>query len=508
MRATRNQSGTRTALAIALTSALGCAADATAPHVLLPEASPTGSLVADAGPPTSPEPVRAIESAPVEDLALREVALYQAVKITLVRDGAAIAPSAPIIAGRDALLRVFVEPRADYVPREVIARVQLGDGPPLEARATITAASDDADLPSTLNVTIPGDRIGPGVPLSVGVYDVQPDDAELESDGVPARFPLSGTIALEAQSAGGALRIVLVPVRYLGDGSGRLPDTGDANVRAYADRIGAMFPAPDVEVTVRSQPLDWSAPIGRDGSGWSALLNACLNLRTSDAAPSDTYYYCFFAPAESPREFCGRSCVAGLGPVPDAAAAFYRASIGLGYLGTETTFVHEVGHSLGRPHAPCGAVSEPDPEYPYPGGSIGSWGYDISTGTLKSPARYTDVLGYCDDAWISDFNYARIFERIRAVRGTAALVSGAVERYATIVVDVDGSLSWGDDVELAAPPSGERVAATWSAPSGITASAEAIFVAVSHVAGGIVYVPLETPGADRVELSGLGSLAR
>lgn len=151
-----------------------CAADVPAPHVVLPEQSPTGSLVADGGLPVAPEPVSAIESAPVQDVALREVALYQAVKVTLARDGAAIAASAPIIAGRDALLRVFLEPRAGYVPREVIARVQLGDGPPLEARATITSTSTDAELASTLNVTIPGDRISPGVPLSVGVYDAQP----------------------------------------------------------------------------------------------------------------------------------------------------------------------------------------------------------------------------------------------------------------------------------------------------------------------------------------------
>lgn len=169
--------------------------------------------------------------------------------------------------------------------------------------------------------------------------------------------------------------------------------------------------------------------------------------------------------------------------------------------------MHEVAHTLGRPHAPCGDVANPDPEYPYAGGSIGSWGWDVRTGELKSPARYSDLLGYCRDTWISDHTYARIFERIRAVRGIAALVHGEPTRYATLVVEVDGRLRWGRELELVTPPPGERVPATVRTTSGVSASADAVFVAVSHVPGGIVYVPLPERGeVDRVELSGLGAI--
>lgn len=491
----------------------GCAAASEADLVSVGQGAPALPAAPDAGPVFVPKPLGPIaaepacEDAPVTDLTLREVALYQGVKVTLAQGGEAIAPSAPIVAGRDALLRAFVEPRPGWTARELVLRVRIGEGAPIEERALVSVPSRDEALASTLNVEIPGARITPDVELAVSIHESEPDcDRARAALGEPARFPASGAYALPAESSGGPFRVVLVPVRYGADGSGRLPDTSPENVRTFRDHLRALFPVQGVEVRVRSSPLDWSVPVDRGGAGWSALLNECLNLRHREQPQDDTYYYCLFAPAPTMREYCGRGCVAGLGPVPSLREAFYRASIGVGYRGSEGTFVHEVGHTLGRPHAPCGDVANPDPEYPYAGGSIGSWGWDFRTGELKSPARYTDVLGYCRDTWISDYNYARIFERIRGVRGVAALVSGEPTRYATIVVEVDGSLHWGSEVELETPPSGERVPATLETASGVRASADAVFVAVSHVSGGIVYVPLPDHDVDRIELSGLGTI--
>ena len=39
--------------------------------------------------------------------------------------------------------------------------------------------------------------------------------------------------------------------------------------------------------------------------------------------------------------------------------------------------VHELGHSMSLRHAPCGLLFDPDPNYPYPSGEIGVWGYDF-----------------------------------------------------------------------------------------------------------------------------------
>ena len=46
----------------------------------------------------------------------------------------------------------------------------------------------------------------------------------------------------------------------------------------------------------------------------------------------------------------------------------------------------------------------PDPDYPYPDGSIGVWGYDLLDGRLVDPST-ADLMSYCDPAWISDYSF-------------------------------------------------------------------------------------------------------
>ena len=447
--------------------------------------------------------------ATISGLTLSEVALYQGVKVSIARGGSAVELNAPIVAGRDGMLRLFVTPGSGFTARSVLARVTLGSGAPLEARATISRASTDADLASTINVEIPGERLTPGVSFSVGLYDPAASCGG-GAGSTASRFPASGTTTLAAQSMGGTFRVVLVPVRYGADGSGRMPDTSAANVAAFRDLMMSMYPVEDLQVTVRSTPLEWDSTVSANGNGWSALLEECMNVRSADRPPADTYYYCLFNPASSFRTFCSGGCVSGLGPVPSARDTFSRASIGLGFAGSEGTFVHEVGHSLGRPHAPCGGASGAEASFPYSGGRIGSWGYDILTGELFNPSSHTDMMGYCDPVWISDYNYENLFTRIRAVRGVASVRDAMPVRYVSAIIDADGALDWGHEVELDFPPDGQALSATWSGASGAT-QVDAVLLPVSHVSGGIVYVPLPDDGAPTgtvLSIDGMGTLTR
>jgi hypothetical protein len=69
-----------------------------------------------------------------------------------------------------------------------------------------------------------------------------------------------------------------------------------------------------------------------------------------------------------------------------------------------------MGHNFNRQHAPCGNPGGPDPSYPYSGGSIGQWGYDVFTGDLYNPSTTKDYMSYCDPAWTSDYTYKRIYD--------------------------------------------------------------------------------------------------
>jgi hypothetical protein len=76
---------------------------------------------------------------------------------------------------------------------------------------------------------------------------------------------------------------------------------------------------------------------------------------------------------------------------------------------------HEIGHTHGRKHAPCGTVG-PDGNYPYPGGTIGVMGFDRRTGAFIDPAS-SDILGFCGNQWISDYTYDGLLERVALVNG-------------------------------------------------------------------------------------------
>jgi hypothetical protein len=94
---------------------------------------------------------------------------------------------------------------------------------------------------------------------------------------------------------------------------------------------------------------------------------------------------------------------------------------------------HELGHAHGRLHAPCN-VQDPDPRYPYANAEIGVWAYDRRTDVFYEPTR-KDMMSYCPEprwnAWISDYNYQAILERVVAVSALAevpALYSAAGAR--------------------------------------------------------------------------------
>ena len=52
----------------------------------------------------------------------------------------------------------------------------------------------------------------------------------------------------------------------------------------------------------------------------------------------------------------------------------------------------------------CGGVAGADPSFPYAGGTIGVFGYDLSNSVLRLPSS-VDLMGYCSNPWISDYTY-------------------------------------------------------------------------------------------------------
>lgn len=420
---------------------------------------------------------------------VEDILLYQGVERPLVENGAGVNSNVPVVAGRDALVRVLTQVDGGYDGAPVIARLFIDDHEPIVVTKA-AASSSKSSLASSFNFDVPGELIQVGSTYRVELRQANASGATFAG----ARFPSSGSDSLAAESSGGALRITIVPVRYAADGSNRLPDTDDNAVAGYLAGFRALYPVADVELTVRS-PYTSYTDVYANGYGWDTLLEEITSVRQQDNPPSDTYYYGAFRPASSLSSFCGGGCVAGLGFVGSPGDEYTRASIGLGYGDGSSveTALHEVGHNHGRNHAPCGGASGADGSYPYSGGGIGSWGFDLGSGDLINPSGVYDIMGYCYPVWISDYTYRRLFEHIQATNGAQVMVAPELfdRAYERAIVKPDGSLSWLPGATIHRPPLGKPVEVKATRGRAVE-SVSATFHPYDHLPGGLLVWPAGT----------------
>ena len=456
-------------------------------------------------PPPDCDPMNAPPQA-ARSLRITDININQGVSVPLVAGAAPVnGRQAPVVSEREGLLRVFVEPQTGWQAREVVARLTL-DGTVRETQMSVAGASSASSLASTINFSLAPGEVAQNASFSVELLELEPCQTYAGTVS-GSRYPASGTQSFEAEAAPGPFRIVLVPVRYQADGSNRVPTIDAATVANFTQRMHGMFPVVNLEVSIRQAPLDFDGSIGAGGEGWSNLLSECLSLRADDSAGPNSYYYCAVRPSDDASEFCAQGCVAGLGPVPSAGDSFNRAAIGLLYENGVGTFLHEIGHTLGLPHAPCGGVAGADPDFPYSDGRIGVLGFDIAERALLD-LEHRDLMGYCSPSWISDYNYDKLYDRLLAVTASSG---ASIKRadvplpFRPVVIDVDGTLTIGDAVWIASRPLGETVTVDWVDEAGRSEALEAILVRVSHLPGGILYVPEGTSPPVAIQVPGFGT---
>jgi Peptidase M66 len=239
-------------------------------------------------------------------------------------------------------------------------------------------------------------------------------------------------------------------------------------------------------------PVQWNQTVAANGSGWENLLGYIGQVRADDQAPFDAYYYGIFSPSSSANNYCGQGCVAGLGNIGGSNDAYSRAAIGLGFPGeiaTETA-VHELGHTHGRFHAPCGGAAGTDQNFPYDGASIGAWGYDVVTQKLLSPENTVDLMSYCSPIWVSDYTFTAFWKRMKAVNSAAIAVPEEMKNrtYDRARVDGEGQMHWLSPVKLELPPSADPVDVTVESDAGLSA-VMGHYYPYDHLPGGVILWP-------------------
>ena len=298
-----------------------------------------------------PAPTGPIPGAGACQIQLTELALYQAVKVPLYSQGRAVTPlNAPVIEGRPGLSAGVLQPgraaaRAACAPRWCCRPGRrdphVHAGLPGRPRLRRQQPGHDRQLGRAGR-----EHRGPTPPPgSISSW------AQLPGRRPQPRSPPAATLALDPRSTG-VLKLVLVPVRYDADQSGRLPDVSEAQLQRYQDILMAYYPTRAVELTVH-ETVSTSISAGRQ-----QRLGLVPGRAPEPARPGRRGGATSTTTAWSRRRRRSRPTAAAPAPPacrtwPTAAnAAARQVGAGVGFAGTLAgeTLVHEIGHQHGRSH--------------------------------------------------------------------------------------------------------------------------------------------------------------
>ena len=291
----------------------------------------------------------------------------------------------PLLAGEEALLRVFVmaaqsgnEPlppvRASFYLDGAQVHVTDIPGKP----GPIPTAVVEADLTKSANARIPAEILQPGLEM---VIDIDPDgtlDPELE---VATRIPETGRLAIDVRAMP-VLDLTLVPLIWSEQPQRQVVDlisemAADPGGHELLSETHSLLPVTDLSVREH-------APVTTSTNNTSRLLRELRAIRTMEGGSG--HYMGIMARFE---EWGGRAYRPG------------RVSVSVP---NPSTMAHELGHNMSLQHAPCGEPENTDPSFPYGRGQIGALGYDSSLGRLVPPNR-PDLMSYCNPRWISDYHF-------------------------------------------------------------------------------------------------------
>ena len=306
----------------------------------------------------------------------------------------------PLVKDRAGYLRVFVRASETNSATPQV-RVSIFDGSRSLLQiytipapgASVPTSVNESSLSYSWNVAIPGTLIQPGYSMAV---EVDPDHLVAEADEANNVWPSPGTTrALDVRDLP-VLDMMLVPV-HTGSSTG---DVNAGNADAFMDYTRRLHPIPSYDAQIHAT-MNSTATLAANGDGWVTMLTEVRALRTADG--SGRYYFGIVHVTYG-------SGVAGIGYIglPVATGWDYQPS-------TSGTWVlaHEIGHNWDCLHTSCSTnppEADPDPAYPYAGGIIGAYGYDLwaPSSPLKDKTAYKDVMSYCNPQWISDYTYKKI----------------------------------------------------------------------------------------------------
>ena len=298
----------------------------------------------------------------------------------------------PLVAGEDALLRVFVKTDlGEHVSLPPVTAAFYQNGQEIHNveiprhDTNVPSEVDEGILSQSANAEVPGSVVMPGLEM---VVNINPEGNSGTVPGFSERIPPEGRMLLDVRSLP-VFNLTLVPFLWME--SPQVSVLTDTEGLTAEDELfwqtRNLLPIADFDVKVREPVWTSTDPVVYNSR---AMLQETLAVRVMDG--SGGHYMGILRAGGGRAELPGTSSVSVL----DAE-----------------TIAHELGHNLNLYHSPCGGAGGPDPNYPYGDGTTGSWGYDIRNGMLVAPET-ADLMSYCHPQWISEYGFTRAFNYLHS----------------------------------------------------------------------------------------------
>jgi hypothetical protein len=347
-----------------------------------------------------------------------------------------------LVSGRDAFAMAHVlADRADVSATTVtMTAVGVAGAQPIimKGPAKFPVSEDDTSVATAFTAVIPKEWVVNGVPLQVDVAPLAGEDITDNAKKVILDVGPAVTLPL-----------TLVPVT-IGTKTGVLPSSADVN--SY---LTSVWPIAGARVRTRA-PFLFTGTLQPDGTGWDVLMSQLDGLHTVDGS-NDIYYGLLSLGYDSG--------VAGMAYVAGSTGAGWdrrqAGPLGVGALDSVDVMAHELGHIMGRFHSPCSANGT-DVTYPYLNGAVGVPGLDMRAIALGHPElailppTETDIMGYCDNRWVSDFTYEHAQDYVEAAKSfyddcITAEPTAIVAQAPAMMTFVSGSISETDGTMVVNP---------------------------------------------------------
>jgi hypothetical protein len=327
----------------------------------------------------------------------------------------------PLVAGKDLILRVYVERRANslFAPPDSFSGVVSYRGKqisPLNGpqRLQSAAALRRSLINDSLNFRVPAADCHGTVNFTVRVYEWQPNSQFIKPDSSFVNYNTATYTIIADFREIPRMRLTGVLIHFTGNGLNLAAPTGVDLVNT-ASRFLPMLPTPGFDYNACSViDFDQDLTVRKN---WDNLLNLITNMRS----------------ASTVRTFFVGLLPANVATLPKAPAR------GIGNTGSAVAskddtraLSHEFGHACQLNHINVNGPAPPyDPKYPdydaFTFGSVGEEGIDTARLRLYDPQSSFDFMTYNENGtpelfttstWISPYHYRKMMYAIRSTDGT------------------------------------------------------------------------------------------